>query len=494
MTRHTTRTARTAAGRALVVAALAAAGAVAPVGARMAYAVASPAGTAVATQVRSGTPAGAVAQAAPRVAVLATARNVSPHGPYTTTSDQCAGCHRAHTAKSSALLVDTAPQSKLCFTCHDGTGSSLNVAAQYTDPSVKTNDPTTSSYYQHDISKPTAHILASGDEFGGVFNRHTECSDCHDPHQGSLVNAAGSPTGTPWTPSGRLSGTSGVAVTYSGPGAPSAYTFLDGGTQPITAEYQLCFKCHSGFTQLLPHDPAHPSTDMLDAATEFNPASTSFHPVLAPGTNQTAAMTASLAGDSPSKLWNFTVGSTVRCTNCHASAITMAGTTSHPATNTPTADSDLPTHASSFRGVLIQNYQDRVLKTAADPYTASDFALCYLCHTDSPFTADSGVAATNFTKGGKSLHYLHVSNIRGIGTPGTSIDQAAAGDGNALCAECHFRIHSTATTAAQDARLISFAPNVTAVSGSPVWTATATGGSCALVCHGTDHQSVTYGP
>ena len=38
---------------------------------------------------------------------------------------KCAGCHRAHTAQASYLLVQEQPA--LCYTCHDGTSASTNV-------------------------------------------------------------------------------------------------------------------------------------------------------------------------------------------------------------------------------------------------------------------------------------------------------------------------------------------------------------------------------
>jgi predicted CXXCH cytochrome family protein len=47
-----------------------------------------------------------------------------PHGGFTATTDNCAGCHRTHTAQGAYnLIVD---QSSLCFSCHDGTGSKLD--------------------------------------------------------------------------------------------------------------------------------------------------------------------------------------------------------------------------------------------------------------------------------------------------------------------------------------------------------------------------------
>lgn len=59
-------------------------------------------------------------------ATIALADN-GPHGSFTATTDACASCHRAHTAKygSNALLV-MAPD-LLCLSCHDGSGAGTNV-------------------------------------------------------------------------------------------------------------------------------------------------------------------------------------------------------------------------------------------------------------------------------------------------------------------------------------------------------------------------------
>ncbi len=452
--RQTVSPARAAAVRLFSVAALAAAGLVAPAAAASA------------------------ASGAPSAVVLPAANFVSPHGPYSTTSDQCASCHRAHTTKSSALLVDSAPQSKLCFSCHNGLGSTLNVATQYSNPDLPPNDPTTASYYTHDATKPTVHILASSDEFGGVTNRHTECSDCHDPHEGSMVLSTSSPDGTPWTPAGPNTGTSGLAVT-NGSGT-QAYTFLDGTKQPITAEYQLCLKCHSGYTKLLPKDPAHPSRDSLDAGAEFNPTGTSFHPVEAAGTNASPKMALSLSGASPYKLWNLTTSSTVRCTNCHANGLATGAT--------PAAGDDLAPHASTNRGILLRNYRDRGLKPNGEVYADADFALCYLCHTNEPF-ATSSTTATNF--GG---HFKHLNQIATTGSGGLSIDTIGDGQGNAICSECHFRTHSTATTTDQYRGLVAFAPDVEAVNGVLSWTSpgAGSGDTCTLKCHGKTHNALSY--
>jgi predicted CXXCH cytochrome family protein len=60
------------------------------------------------------------------LATVASADN-GPHGSFTATTDACASCHRAHTAKygSNALLI-MAPD-LLCLSCHNGAGAGTNV-------------------------------------------------------------------------------------------------------------------------------------------------------------------------------------------------------------------------------------------------------------------------------------------------------------------------------------------------------------------------------
>ena len=412
-------------------------------------------------------------------AYAAGAGGTSPHGGYDTRSDQCATCHRAHTAKSPALLVSAAPQASLCFTCHDGTGALSDVKAYYTDPKVPANDPSTGSYYRHDSLVASTHVLAETNEFGGVSNRHAECSDCHNPHEPAGANSTSSPAGTPWLASGRLAGISGVAVTNGVGGTTPTYTWLDGTTTPIQFEYQLCFKCHSSFTTLPINTSGKPSRDVTDVAKEFNPNNDSFHPVEAQGKNATAKKAASLAGSSPYKLWTFTVDDTVRCTSCHASGTSLG---------TPAAGDSLAPHTSQYRGILIAPYQDRALRLEGDAYNAADFKLCFLCHTDSPFNGSGSTAATAF-----NLHNMHVRGIDGNGVlDSASIDTPGAGKGNAICSECHFRTHGTGATANQNLRMVEFAPNIEAFNGTLSWSHSATGGTCTLVCHGQEHDGETY--
>jgi hypothetical protein len=380
------------------------------------------------------------------------------------------------------LLVRPAPQSTICFVCHDGTGASANIASQYSDPAVPANNPSTGSYYSHAATSVSAHVSDQDPgEFAGVLNRHAACADCHQPHLADGSLAAQSADG--WTASGALKGASGVVVTNGGAGTTPGYTR----TANSEFEYQLCFKCHSGYTKLMP-PTGPPSTWALDKAIELNPNNLSYHPVEAPGKNATSQMGGSLAGTSPYKLWAFSTGSTIRCVSCHGD----------PRVASPAAGARLAPHAVRYRGMLIANLRDRSLKGPSEAYAAADFALCLACHAEAPFvdTSEGPRADTNYP-----LHGLHLAQIASFtGPSGETVDQDGAGHGNAICAECHFRNHGT--TFAVDgqtpaSRLVNFAPNVQPYLGSEPgyagkleWNSLTQ--TCTLTCHGVDHKGWGY--
>jgi predicted CXXCH cytochrome family protein len=425
---------------------------------------------------RSGVPgdAGASAVRLARRFAQATSSG-SVHSPtYDLVADSCATCHRAHAATGN-MLTATATELGLCGSCHNGTDLP-DIASAFS--SVPANDESTRTYYSHDAADL--------------------CTQCHNPHDINSVPGSASAAG--WTPSGRTYSASGASVT-NGAGGPT-YELV----ARATLEYQLCFKCHSGANPDLPSNTGQPpSRQLLDKGIEFDPANVSFHPIEAAGTNQTTALANSLAltGTSPYKLWAFDTTSTIRCVNCHSDWRIAAEALSlgQPLL----ASADLPTHASPARGILLAPYRDRVLKGAIEPYQAADFALCYLCHSEAPFRDTTGqvrdgqngtTADTNFRYHGVHLSNPDVMSDRGF--PGTDIDTPGYGSGFAVCAECHFRIHSSALPAdgkTPGLRLVNFAPNVTAPTGGVLdWQplTDTTAGSCTLKCHGAPHNGVPY--
>ena len=393
----------------------------------------------------------------------------SPHLSTGPTTDTCGACHRSHTGQSDDLFK-SAPESALCFSCHDGTGANSNVAAEYSDTNVPADDPATSSYYAHRLDTAALHTNPRSNEFGGRLNRHSACGDCHNPHTVNAILSAQTAGG--WTASGAQANITGVTAAVAW-------------QNPINLEYQLCLKCHSRYTVLL--SSMTPTYNKTDKAAELDPTNASYHPIEAPGKNTTTQMQESLNSGT---LWRLTTGSTVRCTMCHGNYRLVGNP---PTLDSPATNARLAPHTSQYRSLLIANYRDRNLKPNSEAYDSADFTLCYLCHSGAPFTDNSGDnrSDTNFR-----FHGYHTSDIPGQGSGGLDINVLGAGQGNAICAECHFENHSTKLApwaANQDySRGVNFAPDVEPRSGqiAPVWDAA--NRTCALICHGKDHDNENY--
>lgn len=133
---------------------------------------------------------------------------LGPHGGYGSTPDQCAICHRTHTAQAPFLLTQN--QQALCYTCHalagantdvrDGTGVAgaglkgggfMNAVMDTSLSGTPASHPSTSS---HVIDGSPAMMWGNGTYTttvsAGKAGVTLECGNCHDPHM---------PT---WTPDG----------------------------------------------------------------------------------------------------------------------------------------------------------------------------------------------------------------------------------------------------------------------------------------------------
>ncbi len=351
-----------------------------------------------------------------------------PHDPYTAlATDACAGCHGTHTAQGPELLEKAAPQSNVCFTCHDsaGTGATARVQAEYTNPAVPAERPDDPVVLQPRRPGPGQRAHAGHERRVRRRQRppqrvcrlppaaprdgrpgHHDHGGLDDPRRRSKASPASrSPMGLRGpprrTPSSQAARRRRRSSTSSASSATRAQTVLPSNT---------------GFT---------PSKYTLDKAIEFNPANDSYHPIEAAGTNQTTQMAASLAGTSPFKQWNFSTTSTIRCLNCHASSDQFKPGAPPAGAAEIEAGANLPAHTSTNRGILLQNYRDRVLKGPLDAYDANDFALCYTCHAEAPFADTSGDARpdTNFR-----YHGLHVNGERPAGHGRTRLRHRPGGD------------------------------------------------------------------
>jgi len=137
----------------------------------------------------------------------------------------------------------------------------------------------------------------------------------------------------------------------------------------------------------------------------------------------------------------------------------------------------------SQAGLTVGSYRSEALKPAAEAYQGTDFALCFQCHAEAPFTS-TGTGETAF-----DLHALHLTAVDDPGSGGLDIGVPGDGQGNAICAECHVQLHQV--SAAADQQLVEFAPNVVPNGGVLEWTGTVNR-SCTLTCHGYAHADAAY--
>ncbi len=84
------------------------------------------------------------------------------HGNYTTNTSKCKLCHSLHNGQSGALIKEST-QTGMCFTCHDGTAATNNIA----------------SIFAADSGNITYHPVKDTELAAGELIR---CSDCHNPH------------------------------------------------------------------------------------------------------------------------------------------------------------------------------------------------------------------------------------------------------------------------------------------------------------------------
>jgi predicted CXXCH cytochrome family protein len=344
---------------------------------------------------------------------------------------KCLNCHDPHGWDDGAGAIPglaLGREERLCLTCHDGSPATTNIGVELSKP------------YRHPVTtysgRHTGPAESQPTDFGAapVNNRHSECVDCHNPH----VAAEDRPATPPAPGLSRVNlGTSRVLV-HNGPaGMPPTYTFVpasDTLTAPI-AEYQLCFKCHSSWT--------NQPTGQTDLALQLNPANASYHPVEAAGTDPTIQPGAFVPGWSASSL--------TRCGDCHGSD--FVGATRGP-------------HGSSNRYILRQPYTT----TASSNLPTAPDELCFSCHSYDVYANPSSPAA--------------IRAYSRFNTPGAGKGHAEhVGEQNVPCFACHV------THGAADQRHLLITGRSP---GIQTFMETAGGGTCQPTCHGTESYSVNY--
>ena len=154
--------------------------------------------------------------------------------------------------------------------------------------------------------------------------------------QASTVLTIGSVVGT-YTVTASSASLRGSPVTFSAAANAPDYTPVSA----VTFEYQICFKCHSGYSWLPASPPKGLSPNgsvvtplQTDCAQEFSPANRSGHPVVTGLNNYSNSLTPrALTAAAMRPPWNVNLGTqTMLCTDCHDATTTnfVAGAAQGP--------------------------------------------------------------------------------------------------------------------------------------------------------------------
>lgn len=248
-------------------------------------------------------------------------------------------------------------------------------------------------------------------------------------------------------------------------------------------EYEVCFKCHSynpnkpelpGYISYGPLPFRVPlSTNLVEAFA----SPVSWHPVTRPrglsggaGVAVPSLLTAPLdsSGTAIARR-TLNASSQITCSDCHGNDTgrQLGGTYAGP----------LGPHGSNVnhileRGYFIETSSGTAGRTPDIPYSSSNFALCFKCHSESSLKANQSF----------KFHWEHMPR--------------------AACSTCHDPHGVPYGTATNNGSLISFDRNIVAPNGfgiGPFWTDLTPDsgsvdfrGSCSLRCHGVDHGNQKY--
>ena len=316
----------------------------------------------------------------------------------------CANCHKPHKAAGNARLLKSNLEENNCLDCHNGNTAAKNIAAEF------------NKAYRHNVTGYNGIHIPNEASPG---NKHVECTDCHNPH------ASNNTTASAPNANGPIRGVSGI--NQSGVAV-----------NPISYEYELCYRCHSVNAVTTGKTTRQITQD--NTRLEFELVNPSYHPV-AGSTKNTS---------SPSLISPLTVSSKIYCTDCHASNGTTA-----PA----------GPHGSIYPSILKLNY----VTTDNTTESASNYALCYSCHSRTSIL------------GGNSFkeHSKHISSE------------------NTPCNICHdpHGISSLQGTSTRNTHLINFDTNIVKASSSGRLYFEDLGnrkGQCYLTCHGENHNPLSY--
>jgi predicted CXXCH cytochrome family protein len=269
--------------------------------------------------------------------------NPWPNSDYTTVSDNgCGNCHISHQAEGGPRLLKHAVEEDVCADCHNGNVAADDIMAVVNQFSSHRVEDTTAI---HDPAEPAV-----------ISSRHVECADCHNPHATQMGR---SPGDTPANVRG---------VSISG-----------GAIAQANSTYEICLRCH-GDSPNQPPARTPRQHDQANVRLKIQPGNPSFHPISTVGQNNNV----------PSLINPLTEQSIIGCVDCHNSNTAQSVGGSGP---------EGP-HGSIYEPILARNYQT----TDNTPESASNYALCYGCHSRDSILNDESFAE-------------HDKHIRGEDTP-----------------------------------------------------------------------------
>ena len=299
--------------------------------------------------------------------------------------------YNAHASGKKSILqdagYDVVNPNNYCYNCHN---------AASTDPNKSSKD------IAGELAKTSRHTTA-------------KCFDCHGDENNAVGSMhdlkAGSQTAGSALIAKNISNATGKSMTWSATNWGGATATADLSASTVSAEYQVCFKCHAATgTGIAPAVPGAgtAAASLTNLALEFNPNNASRHPV---GTPLASGMR--LTSSKVKSPW--APGSVMTCSDCHA---------------TDTAASKGP-HGSSVKWMLAGTNK-------AWPYTttAGNGASTGTLFLMSTYNTNNGTA--------KGLFCLNCHQLTGTNSFHSSGDITGGEHGNsssvAACAVCHIRV------------------------------------------------------
>ncbi len=291
-------------------------------------------------------------------------------------------------ALGRGTVSDPYAEERFCYSCHSPLSAGLKTTATGADwygttgimgsgsEDVYTQFTGAGYSAKHSLTlSDSAHKPTSTDEVADYrlsTAEHVECTDCHSPHAAGSVTVTNRVATTPVTSDGNRIGSTSPLNGVWGVEPPEMLAWDDDESsltgyviRPVADyEYQICFKCHSGFnssysseTRTFSWDSA---TGWTNQAFEFNTNNASYHPVMG------SLGTRALSDTAMKAPWNVNVGSqTMYCTDCHMDS--AAG----PPAQGP--------HGSANQWILRGTWDPAT--DTIDPAAGSSTFLCAKCHT-----------------------------------------------------------------------------------------------------------------